>query len=152
MVLIVTGNRKFDRDNPINFGVLKSELVATSSAGILVRRVTYKDPATQEIFDVITNEMSIEPGLIVQLYRMRPRHRESLRRDQNKLHETKAWATTAIAKSMQAKFICMTHNLMTLLEARMMHDESLRVAPRPRDRAAAKLNLKTPMPMPNWNQ
>ena len=127
MVLIVTGNRKFDRDNPVNFGVLKDELVATSSAGILVRRVTYKDPATQEIFEVITSEMSIEPGLIVQLYRMRWDIEKVFDVIKNKLHEKKAWATTAIAKSMQAKFICMTHNLMTLLEARMMHDESLRV-------------------------
>ncbi|MEZ5329940.1 MAG: transposase [Verrucomicrobiales bacterium] len=127
MVLIPMGNQAFDRDNAVNIGVISDEYVATSSAGVLVRRVTYKDPDTQRIFEFITTEMSIEPGLIAQLYRMRWDIEKVFDEIKNKLHEKKAWATTATAKSMQAQFICLTHNLITLLEARMMHDESLRV-------------------------
>ena len=45
---------------------------------------------------------------------------------QNRLHEQKAWASSATAKTMQAQFICMTHHLMTLLEAQMMTEEAIR--------------------------
>ena len=44
----------------------------------------------------------------------------------NRLHEQKAWASSATAKTMQAQFICMTHHLMTLLEAQIMAEEGIR--------------------------
>ena len=34
----------------------------------------------------------------------------------NKLGETKSWASSAMAKTNQARLICLTHNLMTLME------------------------------------
>ena len=34
----------------------------------------------------------------------------------NKLFEKKAWATSDTAKSMQAQFICLAHNLMLIFE------------------------------------
>jgi hypothetical protein len=44
----------------------------------------------------------------------------------NKLGEKKAWATTDQAKSIQAHFVCMAHNLMVLLERSIERNEDLR--------------------------
>jgi hypothetical protein len=44
----------------------------------------------------------------------------------NKLGETKAWATSATAKAMQAHFVCMAHNLMVLCEARIEREHGVR--------------------------
>jgi hypothetical protein len=38
----------------------------------------------------------------------------------NKLGETKAWASSATAKAMQAHFLCLAHNLMILCEAELV--------------------------------
>jgi hypothetical protein len=38
----------------------------------------------------------------------------------NKLGETKSWASTANAKTCQARLLCLTHNLMTLMEEQIL--------------------------------
>ena len=37
----------------------------------------------------------------------------------NKLDEKKAWAGSDVAKTMQAQFLCLAHNLMVLMEDRI---------------------------------
>ena len=64
--------------------------------------------------------MTLAPGLIAQLYRMRWDIENVYDEVKNRLHEQKTRASSATAKTMQAQFICMTHHLMTLLEAQMM--------------------------------
>ena len=44
----------------------------------------------------------------------------------NKLGETKAWASSAKAKAMQAHFLCLAHNLMILCEAELARVHGVR--------------------------
>ena len=91
-----------------------------------------------EQWQVLSNELTLPPGLLVKLYLMRwdiepersedsrPLHFKNSRQKvydefKNKFMEKKAWASSATAKCMQAVFLCLTHNLMVLQE------ESLRV-------------------------
>ena len=50
-------------------------------------------------------------GAIAYQWRLKPRLQFK-----NKLGETKSWASSATAKTNQARLICLTHNLMTLME------------------------------------
>ena len=43
----------------------------------------------------------------------------------NKLDEQKAWASTPTAKTMQAHFICLAHNLMVIQEYRLKTEEDV---------------------------
>ena len=43
----------------------------------------------------------------------------------NKFQEKKSWASGPIAKTAQAQFLCLTHNLMVLLEEQIRVEENL---------------------------
>jgi len=106
----------FDSTLPINTGILADEMVATSQ-GVSVRRVIYQDPETQIVYAYLTNlPATIPPGLIAQLYKARWDIEKVFDEFKNKLCETKAWASSATAKTQQARLLCLTHNLMTLME------------------------------------
>ena len=63
--------------------------------------------------------MTLAPGLIVLLYRRRWDIEKTYDTFKNKFHEKKSWASSATAKSAQAAFLCLTHNLTVL------HDQTL---------------------------
>lgn len=116
MKLEVIAKIPFDSTLPINTGILADEMVATSQ-GVSVRRVIYQDPETRIVYHYLTNlPASIPPGLIAQLYKARWDIEKVFDEFKNKLCETKAWASSATAKTQQARLLCLTHNLMTLME------------------------------------
>lgn len=116
MKLEVIAKIPFDTPLPINTGILADEMVATSQ-GVSVRRVIYQDPETRIVYHYLTNlPASIPPGLIAQLYKARWDIEKVFDEFKNKLCETKAWASSATAKTQQARLLCLTHNLMTLME------------------------------------
>lgn len=115
MKLESIGQRAWDRNDPINQGVLADELVATS-AHVYVRRVTYRDPVSGKQFEFLTTEETLAPGWIAHLYRMRWDIEKVFDEFKNKLGEKKAWATTATAKTIQARFLCLAHNLLVWFE------------------------------------
>jgi len=119
--LLPCGNLVFDSSDEINAGVLRDELVGTAASGLMVRRITFHDVIAGRDFEFITNllESSVPPGVLAQLYRMRWGIEKSFDEIKNKLGEKKAWATSATAKSMQAQFICLSMNLLQLLEHEM---------------------------------
>ena len=121
LILTVNASRLFDRNDPINYGVQSDELVSTGPA-TLVRRVTYRDPASSELFEFITTVFDVPPGVIASLFKRRWDIEKVFDEIKNKLNESKAWATSPIAKKMQAHFICLAHNLLELL-ARRLSDE-----------------------------
>ena len=97
-------------------------MVATSQ-GVSVRRVIYQDPETQIIYPYLTNlPASIPPGLIALLYKARWDIEKVFDEFKNKLCETKAWASSPTAKTQQARLLCLTHNLMTLMEEQIRKD------------------------------
>ena len=116
MKLEVIGKHPFEPALPINAGILADEMVATSQ-GVSVRRVIYQDPVTGIIYHYLTNlPATIPPGLIAMLYKARWDIEKVFDEFKNKLCETKAWASSATAKTQQARLLCLTHNLMTLME------------------------------------
>ncbi len=121
----ILGVREIDRNDPRNIGVLTDENIGTFS-GVLIRRVRYQDPATGEIFSFITTQFTFPPGLIAFLYKLRWDIEKCFDEKKNKLQEKKAWATSDVARSQQALFVCMAHNLMILFERRLEQEENLR--------------------------
>lgn len=116
MNLEVTGRYNFDAALEINRGILADEIVATSQ-GVTVRRVAYQDSETGIIYHYLTTlPASIPPGLVALLYKVRWDIEKVFDEFKNKLVETKAWASSPTAKTMQARLLCLTHNLMTLME------------------------------------
>lgn len=118
MALIKCGDLPFAAGDPINAGVLKDELVGSATGGVMMRRVTFFEVLTGITFEYLTNvlESSVPPGVLALLYKMRWDIEKSFDEVKNKLGEKKAWATSATAKSMQAQFICLSHNLLQFIE------------------------------------
>ena len=116
MRLAPIGKNAWDRADPRNAGVLTDELVATSQ-GVSVRRVRYHCVLRGEEFSFLTSEYTLPPGVIAHLYRLRWEIEKTFDELKNKLGESKAWASAANAKAMQAHFLCLAHNLMILCEA-----------------------------------
>jgi len=119
------GVREWDRDDPRNEGVEADELVGVS-AGVMIRRVTYRDPATGEVFRFITAEMTLPPGLVAFLYKMRWDVEKAFDEKKTKLNVKRAWATTPTARCQQAHFVCLAHNLMLMLEREIASSEGVR--------------------------
>jgi hypothetical protein len=119
MKLETVGVHSFDRADRINQGVISDEMVATS-VGVTERRVIYQDPETGIVYARLTNlPPAIAPGIVALLYRSRWEVEKVFDEFKNKLGEIKSWASTANAKTCQARLLCLTHNLMTLMEEQL---------------------------------
>jgi hypothetical protein len=115
MDLMVMAELGYDRKDPINAGVQSYELMGCA-AGVTVHRVVYKCPISKETYSFVTSLSHLPPGLIAYLYKSRWDIEKIFDQVKNKLSEKKAWATSDTAKNMQAQFICLSHNLMLMLE------------------------------------
>jgi hypothetical protein len=126
MALDILGVHSFDVNDPINRGVVADELVGTSM-GVTLRRVTYQDPETGTVYTYLTNlPVSVPPGIVALLYKSRWDVEKVFDEFKNKLGETKSWASTANAKTCQARLLCLTHNLMTLMEEQIYQESGIR--------------------------
>jgi hypothetical protein len=115
MTLDVLGQKPFDPDDGRNTGVLSDELVSTSK-GVVLRRIVYFDVAGGREYIYLTNQMDLPPGIVAHLYKMRWDIEKVFDELKNKFGETKAWASSLTAKSMQAQFLCLAHNLLVIYE------------------------------------
>ncbi len=122
--LITVGINDWDRDDTRNIGVICDELVGPSN-GHIMRRVTYQDPLTGKTFRFITNELTIPPGLIAFLYKLRWNVEKTFDEIKNKFFERKAWGNSNGAKIQQANFIALAYNLMRILETKLKRDEGI---------------------------
>ena len=111
----------FDASDPRNNGVVSDESII-SSESVVLRRVTYVDPVTNKKYRFLTNEMTLPPGIIAFLYKLRWDIEKMFDQSKNKFHEKKAWAKSKNSKKQQAHFITIAHNLCILLE-RILQDE-----------------------------
>lgn len=127
MALVKCADLPFDRMDAINAGVLRDELVGPSGSGVMLRRVTYKDALSGHTYDYLTNvtDSQVPPGLLAWLYKTRWDIEKSFDEIKNKLGEQKAWASSATAKSMQAQMICLTLNLLHLMEHELKEQEGI---------------------------
>ena len=62
--------RDIDRTQPINQGV-QSDRVVRDRRGLRVREITFANPCDGQVYVSLTNEMTLEPGLLVLLYKTR---------------------------------------------------------------------------------
>lgn len=135
MELLKCGDLPFDANDPINAGILADELVG--GGDVTMRRIIYRDPASGETYKYLTNlnDSKVPPGVLAFLYKIRWNLEKSFDEFKNKLGEQKAWATTATAKSMQAQFLCLTLNLLHLLEHDVERSEGIHNEPEKKRRA-----------------
>jgi len=125
MVLEPFRQEVWDRGDDRNAGVLNDELTQ-SATGARVRRITFLDAASGVVYVFVTNEMTLPPGVLSELARRRWNIEKVFDVLKNKLAETRAWASSETAKSMQALFICMTHQLLRALEHNLEDEHGIR--------------------------
>lgn len=105
--------------DPVNRGVERDEQGGTATRGVMLRRVTHTDPNSVTTYEFLPNEMTLRPDVIAQLYLMHWKIEKVFDDLKNKLRQTEAWAKSATAKEIRRQFICLAHNLIPLLEARL---------------------------------
>jgi hypothetical protein len=115
MCLAVEQERVIDPTQPINQGVT-ADRVVTDRRGIRVREITFHNPCDGAVYVYLTSEMTLEPGLLVLLYKTRWEIEKVFDETKTKLQEKKSWATTTTAKEMQSHFVAIAHNLLLLLQ------------------------------------
>jgi hypothetical protein len=142
MELLKCGDLPFDANDPINAGILADELVG--GGGVTMRRITYRDPVSGETYEYLTNltDSKVPPGVLAFLYKIRWNLEKSFDEFKNKLGEQKAWATSATAKAMQAQFLCLTLNLLHLLEHDLEQNEGIHNEPEKKRRAKRQAQAK----------
>jgi hypothetical protein len=121
--LMVIGEPQFDKNDPVNFGVVNDEAVAPSN-GEAIRWVTYQDPASQEVYTYLTNlPFKIRPGVVAFLYKTRWDIEKAYNTFKNKLLEKRAWATSKTAKTIQAHFLCLVWNLSQIMNRKITKEQ-----------------------------
>jgi hypothetical protein len=63
-----------------------------------LRLIMYQDPLTGTVYEFLTNEPDLPPGVIVELYHRRWEAEKVFDEVKNKLGQKKAWATTLVYK------------------------------------------------------
>ncbi len=127
----------FDRADPRNAGVTADELVGPGGGGSMLRRVTYIS-AKGVIYKYLTTEMKLTAWVIVLLFKQRWDIEKVFDEVKNKMLERKSWASSKTAKEIHANFVCLTHNLMILLEDDIEKKEGIDNAPE-RERKSKRL-------------
>jgi len=115
LCLAVETERAIDFAQPINQGVT-GDRVVQDRRGLRVREITFCNPCDGQGYVYLTSEMTLEPGLLVLLYKTRWEIEKVFDETKTKLQEKKSWATTTTAKEMQAHFVAIGHNLLLLLQ------------------------------------
>ena len=105
-----------DYSDPRTEGLISDRLVETS-AGYEIRQIIYVNPADGIEYRYLTNEMSLPAWTLVLLYKHRWNIEKVFDELKTKLEEQRSWASAKAAKKSHANFLCLTHNLMLLLEA-----------------------------------
>ena len=120
------GEIDFDREDPVNLGVIDDQLVTNATSQVLFRYIKYQCPQTGTEYEFITNRMKIRPGVLAWLYKRRWDIEKAYDTFKNKMNECNAWASSANAKNMQAQFICLAHNLMVLMDQNLSSDQEIK--------------------------
>jgi hypothetical protein len=105
----------WDKSDARNPGVIV-DCKVRSRAGHELRLIIYQDPLSGKVYEFLTNEPDLPPGVIAELYRRRWEAEKVFDEVKNKLGQKKAWGTTLVAKEAQALLIAITHNLLLRYE------------------------------------
>ncbi|HVV70811.1 MAG TPA: hypothetical protein VHI52_04810 [Verrucomicrobiae bacterium] len=116
---------EWDRKDARNQGVLSDERVRFGEPGEY-RRIRYQDPESGEIYEFLTTEFRLAPGVIAQLYRLRWDIEKFFDGCEHLLAEKRAWGAGPVPAQVQNEFLVLTHNLLLLLSSRLDAQEGIR--------------------------
>lgn len=122
--LLTLDLRSWDKNDPRNAGVISDELVGPFN-GHSMRRVRYTDPVSGQSYSFLTTEMTLAPGLIAFIYKLRWDIEKAFDEVENKLAQKKAWGKQNTTKTQQALFITLAHNLLLMLEKKLEVEEGI---------------------------
>ena len=122
---MVIGINQWDKDDDRNTGIISDEIVGVF-CGATMRRVRYQDPLSKKLYSYVTSQMTLPPGLIAFLYKMRWDVEKLFDEKKNKLNEVKDWAVSDTSKSIQMNLTFIAHNLMLLFERLLDDKEDIR--------------------------
>jgi hypothetical protein len=125
MVFEWTTDCLWDKSDPRNAGVFL-DCKVRSRGGHALRLVMYQDPVTGTVYEFLTNDLGLPPGVIAELYRRRWEAEKVFDEAKNKLGQKKAWATSLVAKETQALLIAITHNLLLAYEQKLEDSHAVR--------------------------
>ena len=115
----------WDRQYRVNHGVLADERVGFTEPGEY-RRVRDQDPERGEIYEFLTTEFHLPPGLIAQIYRLRWDIEKFFDVCEHLLGETRAWGAGPVVAQVQNEFLVLVHNLLLLLSSKLETEEGIR--------------------------
>jgi Transposase DDE domain len=144
------GEREWDAQDPLNANVVADQWV--NGGGEMLRKLTYRAEPGGEVFEFITNIscQRVPPGLLALLYKMRWDIEKVFDETKTKLGESKAWASSANAKTMQANVVALTHNLLLLYEHHLVRAQNIRNVAEEERRAQRLQKLKTEAAKHGW--
>lgn len=125
LVVRKTRSLEWERDHRHNQGVLSDERVWFGEPGEF-RRIRYQDPESGEVYEFLTTEFHLPPGIIAQLYRLRWDIEKFFDACENLLAEKRAWGVGPVAAQVQNEFLALTHNLLLLMSERLETQEGIR--------------------------
>jgi hypothetical protein len=114
-----------DRSNPANQLILSDETVTFNDTPGTWRKLTAQAPESDAAHILLTNEMSLPPGVLSECYRLRWRIEKAFDQQEQKLDERKAWGKSDTAKTIQAIAICLAHTLLQLFNATLKTEEAI---------------------------
>ena len=110
------GEYQFDRDDPVNDGVVRDNFGGFTNTASTFRIIDYIDPETgEEIAFYTTLSRKIRPGVICWLYFLRWKIEKVFDCFKNVLGERKAWAVGLNALQIQGCSICIIYNFIQFL-------------------------------------
>jgi Transposase DDE domain len=116
---------EWNKNDSRNLGVLSDERIRFGVPGEF-RRVRYRDPESGEIYELLTTEFHLPPGVIAQLYRLRWDIEKLFDVCENLLGEKRAWGVGPVPAQVQNEFLVLAHNLMLNLSDRLESEEGIR--------------------------
>lgn len=117
--------REWDRTDQRNDHVLADERVHFDKNGEF-RRIRYQNPETGELYEFLTTDFHLPPGVIAQLYRLRWDIEKFFDVCENVWAEKRAWGAGPVAAKVQNEFLVLTQNLVLLLNHRLETQENIR--------------------------
>ena len=124
-----------------------------SREGHILRLIMYQDALSGVVYQFLTNEPDLAPGIVAELYRRRWEAEKVFDEIKNKLGQKKAWGSTLEAKETQALLITITHNLLLYYEQDLEQRYELENTAEDqrqqrRTQAAKRTGVKTGWPLP----
>jgi hypothetical protein len=115
MVLEWTADCDWDTSDARNRGIFL-DCKVRSRSGHVLRLIMHRDGVSGAVYQFLTNEPDLPPGVLAELYRRRWEVEKVFDEIKNKLGQKKAWGSTLEAKETQALLIATTHNLLLCYE------------------------------------